>query len=82
MGAIVAGDAVEGIANANRARCTQQRVLAVAMRRKCLLSHERIGLYIAASVTSRSRKAQVAIVAADLAGKCDEPDQGEPRGFV
>ena len=70
---------VGGLANANPARCTQQPVPTVAMRHKCLFSHERIGLCIAASVTSRSRKARGAVVAAELAGNLDEPDQREPR---
>jgi hypothetical protein len=69
---IVVGDAVVGIANVNPARCTQQPVLTVAMKHKCLFSHERIDLCIAAIVTSR--KTRVAIVAADLAGNRDEPD--------
>ena len=74
------GGAVVGIANANPARCTQQPVLTVAKRHRCLLSHERIGLYIAAIVTSR--KARVAVVAVDLAGNLYEPDQSEPWRFV
>jgi len=76
---IVVGDAVVAIANANPVRCTQQPVLTVAMKHKYLFSHERIDLCIAAIVTSRSRKTRVAIVAADLAGNRDEPDQREPR---
>ena len=65
--------------NANPARCTQQSVLTVAMRHRCLSSHERIDLCIAAIVTSRSRKARAAIVAVDRAGNLHEPDQSEPR---
>ena len=75
------GDAVVivGIANANPARCTQQSVLTVAMRHRCLSSPERIDLCIAAIVTSRSRKARTAVVAVDLAGNLYEPDQSESR---
>ena len=75
---IVVGDIAVGIANANPARCTQQSVLTVAMRLRCLSSLERIDLCIAAIVTSRSRKARAAIVAAVLAGNLYEPDQSEP----
>jgi hypothetical protein len=73
----VADIVVVGIVNANPARCTQQFVLTVAMKHKYLFSRERIDLCIAAIVTSR--KARVAIVAADRAGNLHEPDQREPR---
>ena len=63
---------------ANLARCTQQHVLTVAMKHRYLFSHEKIDLSIAAIVTSRSRKARAAIVAAVLAGNLYEPDQSEP----
>lgn len=76
---IVAGGTVVGMANANPARCTQQSVLTVAMRHKCLSSHEKIGLCIAVTVTRRSRKTRVAAVAVDRAGNLYEPDQSEPR---
>ena len=79
---IVVGDAVVGIVNANPARCTQLSVRTVATRHKCLFSHARIDLCIAAIVTRRNRKARVAVVAVDLAGNRYEPDQSEPRRFV
>ena len=75
---IVVGAAVAGITSANLARCTQQHVLTVVMKHRYLFSHEKIDLSIAAIVTSRSRKARAAIVAAVLAGNLYEPDQSEP----
>jgi hypothetical protein len=73
---------VVGIANASLARCIQSPVLIVVMKLRYHSSQETIGLYIAAIVTNHSRRVQIAIVAADLAGSLNEPDQSKPGRFV
>lgn len=73
---------VVGIANANHARCIQSPALIVVMKLRYHSSQEMIGLYIAAIVTNHSRKVQIAIVAAGLAGSLNEPDQSKPGRFV
>ncbi len=70
MTGIVVTVAVTVVAFAKHARCTPLRVLAVAMRHKCLSSHEATGLSIAAIVTRR--KALAAIATVDRAGNSHE----------
>ena len=58
------------VVHASHVRCTQQRVLVVAMRPRCLSSHEVISQYIVAIATRPRDPADLVIV--DRAGNTHE----------